>query len=92
VIFPLRGIYSGNRFTVNPYRYQENKKTIGSNRGAPQKGLKKEVVEMKELNVISELFPQHLLDRLRENAIEEAIEEERREYARELSFEEVKEW
>ena len=42
---------------------------------------------MNELNVMNERFPRHLLDRLREKALEEVIEEERREFERELSFE-----
>ena len=46
---------------------------------------------MNELNIVNERFPKHLLDMFREKAIEEAMKEERREYARELNFEGVKE-
>jgi hypothetical protein len=44
---------------------------------------------MNELNVVNERFPQHLIDSFREKALEEAKEEERREFARELNFEEA---
>lgn len=38
-----------------------------------------------------ELFSRHLVDRFRENGMEEAIEAERQEFASDLEFEEVKE-
>ncbi|NIM16349.1 MAG: hypothetical protein GTO45_30500 [Candidatus Aminicenantes bacterium] len=45
---------------------------------------------MNELKFVNEGFPQHLLDRLWEKAVEEAKEEERRRFEGELSFEGVR--
>ena len=40
--------------------------------------------------MVLEIFPRHLLDKFREEGIQRVIEEERKEFERELEFEEVK--
>jgi hypothetical protein len=92
VIFPsLRDFFWVSHSSQLLVRNRKNKKISGATKVLPKRDLKKEVVEMKELNVISELFPQHMLDRFREKAVEEAKEEERQDSAHEFEFEGVRE-